>query len=137
MNAAGGAFADEFGTSVALSGATALVGAPYRGDGADYEQGATYVEQLYAPTLTLGVSSHSVAVHKSFTVTGTFSDCLPSVKTLAICRKLSGKLTVLKRIAVSDSGAFHWAMKASKPGEWVLVATYKAEGQTLRASPSR
>ena len=62
------------------------------------------------------------------TIRGTVTDFPAPATTVSICRRLSGKLTVLKRLTISASGAFHWKMKAGKPGKSVLVATYSAAG---------
>ena len=43
LTASNGAAGDDFGGSVALSGTTALVGAPYKAIGSNTDQGAVYV----------------------------------------------------------------------------------------------
>jgi len=56
--AADGALVDRFGHSVALSGDTALVGAPYDDVGANTDQGSAYIVDLdlTAPATTVGLS---------------------------------------------------------------------------------
>jgi hypothetical protein len=81
-----------------------------------------------APAPTLRVSPTKVSVGKLVTITGTVRYALSGARTVTICRRISGRNTGLKRLTVSSSGRFHWAMKARKAGTWRLVVTYRAAG---------
>lgn len=83
-----------------------------------------------APIVVLKVSTHGAVVGKTVTISGKVTSFLGGAKTVCVCRKLSGKLTVLKRLTLSSSGAFRWTMKFRKTGTWALVATCKAAGVT-------
>jgi hypothetical protein len=54
LNASDGAIGDYFGTSVAISGGTAIVGAPYASVGGNVDQGSVY---LYQENYDLGVGA--------------------------------------------------------------------------------
>ena len=89
-----------------------------------------------APSVVLKLSAQKLAVGKHVTISGTVTNFLSSAKAVSICRKLSGRLILLKRLTISSSGTFRWTMKASKPGKLVLVATYRAAGATLSSNAS-
>ena len=66
---------------------------------------------------------------------GTVKDALPATRTVTICRKVAGRLTVLKKVKISSSGAFRWTIKARRVGKWVLVACYKPAGGSYTSRP--
>jgi hypothetical protein len=124
--------ADLFGGSVALSGSTALVGA----NGKAVNTGGAYVDVLApAPSLSLKAAPRSVKVGSSVALSGVVSHLIAGDKTVNICRKVGSKLTRLKQLTVTKSGAFKWSVTPKKAGKWVFVATYKF-GRTTFMSKS-
>ena len=90
------------------------------------------------PALTLKASSpRKVTPGRRVTIRGTVTDFSAPATTVSICRRLSGKLTVLKRLTISASGAFHWKMKAGKPGKSCWSRPTALPGSASRARPSR
>ena len=122
---------DDFGMAVGLSNETALIGATGASVAGQSGAGAAYIERLYSPVTALRVSSHSVALGETLTVSGTVKDFVPGARAVAICRRVSGRLHLLKRLTMSASGAFRGKMKLPRSGVWVLVATYKADALTF------
>ena len=126
MTASDGATLDNFGWSVSLSGTTALAGAWQKTVGANLNAGAAYVDMLNpAPSLSLKAAPRSVKVGSSVALSGAVSHAIAGVKTVNICRKVGSKLTRLKQLKITKSGAFKWSLTPKKAGKWVLVATYK------------
>ena len=132
----GAANGDKFGTSVALSGDTLLVGVPDKTVGGQKLAGAAYVELLApAPSLSLQASSHSIKVGQSATLGGVVSNAVAGDTAVQIERKLNGKLTLLKNLTLTSSGAFQGVIKAGKAGRWVMIASYKAGGVSFTSKP--
>ena len=126
MTPSDGADGDLFGCSVALSGTTALVGASNKTAGSTLQSGGAYADVLQsAPSLSLKAAPHSVKVGASVTVSGMVKHFIAGGKTVNICRKVGSKLTRLKQVTITKSGAFKCSIAPKKAGKWVLVATYK------------
>ena len=127
---------DGFGWSVALSGETALVGAPNETVGSAGATGAAYVDLLPAPpSLSLKAKPISIKVGKTVTLSGTVKHFLASDKTVQIERQVGSKLTALKTLKLTNSGAFTWATKPNKTGTWVFEAAYKSGGVSYLSEP--
>lgn len=77
------------------------------------------------PAVSLKASPKSLKVGHSATISGLVKNFVSGDKTVTIYRKIGGKLTKLKSLTIAGSGAFQWTKKMTKPGKWVLVATYK------------
>ena len=73
------------------------------------------------PSVTLKATPKSVKVGHSVKLSGTVANP-GSAPSVSICRKVAGKLTVLKRVALKG-GTFSWSHKMTKAGKWVLEAT--------------
>ena len=131
MVASDGATLDNFGWSVALSGTTALAGAWQKTVDGKVQAGAAYVDVLNpAPSPSLKAAPRSVKLGKSVALSGTVKHFIAGDKKVNICRKVGGKLTRLKQVTITASGAFKWSITPKKTGKWVFVATYKF-GRTM------
>ncbi|MGA2004482.1 MAG: FG-GAP repeat protein [Terriglobales bacterium] len=73
LTASDGAANDWFGHSVALSGSTSVVGAPYKAVGSNSGQGAGYVFGSSAPSFTLTASPNSLSVAQGSQGTSTIT----------------------------------------------------------------
>ena len=124
---------DCFGQSVALSGATALVGALDKEFKGYTYAGAVYAESFATPTLTLKASSRTVKVGDTVSLKGAVKNFISSAMTVRLCRKVGARMTALKTVKISSSGAFRWTLKPKTAGKWVLVASYKAGGMTFKS----
>ena len=121
---------------MALSGDSALIGAPHKTVGGHSQAGAVYVDVLSsAPSVSLRASSHSVRVHKKVTFTGVVRHYLSGSHTVLIERKFKGKLMRLKSLTSTKTGSFKWTWKAAKTGKWVLVATYEVGATRYSSKP--
>ena len=124
---------DCFGQSVALSGTTALIGALDKNVDLSAYAGAVYAEWLATPTLTLKAAPRVVEAGKSVAVSGAVKDFASSAATVRLYRKVGARLTLLKAVKLSGSGAFRWTLKPKKAGKWVLLASYKVGGLTFKS----
>lgn len=124
----------QFGRSVDLDGATALVGAP---SSMNYWTGSAcaYLLSSVEPSVTLKASIYSVKVGKTVTLRGVVRNRVSGVRRVFIYRKLHGTLVRLKSLTCSTSGAFRWTWTATRAGKWTLVAVYKV-GVTNYSSKS-
>lgn len=82
------------------------------------------------PSVSLRAVPKSVKAGHSVTISGQVKNLVAGDKAVAICRKIGGKVTKLKGLTISGTGAFRWTKKMTKPGKWVLVATYKVGSAT-------
>jgi len=127
---------DLFGCSLALSGDTALVGAYSKTVSGQEDAGAAYMDLLTpAPSPSLKAKPISIKVGKSVTLSGLVKHFLATNKTVQIERKVSGKLTLLKTLTLTKSGAFTWATKPNKTGKWVFEAAYAFGGVSYVSKP--
>ena len=125
---------DNFGSSVALSGTTALVGADGQAVGRQRYAGAAYVEELASvPLLSLKASTRSLKLGKRVTLSGAVQNFLAADKTVVIARKVGSRVMPSKNVSISRSGAFRWTMKATRTGRWIVTASY-AVGATTYTS---
>ena len=133
LTAADAAPYDCFGQSVALSGTTALIGACDKEFKGQAYAGAVYAESFATPTLTLKASLRTVTVGKTVTLKGVVKNFVSSAMTVRLWRKVGARMTALKTVKISSSGAFRWALTPKTAGKWVLVASYKAGGMTFKS----
>ena len=84
-----------------------------------------------APTLVLKVAATYVRLGKTISLSGLVRNFVAGDRTVRICRKVGAKLTLLKRLSISSSGAYRWSMKPTKPGKWMFVARYRVGGRTF------
>jgi hypothetical protein len=84
-----------------------------------------------APQVSLKVSAHKAIAGGSVVISGVVRRRLAGSRTVAICRRLRGRLVVLKRLTVAGSGAFRWDWRAHGAGTWQFVARYSAAGHTF------
>jgi hypothetical protein len=87
-----------------------------------------------APALSLKAASRAIRVGKTVTLSGSVKNALVACRTVAIYRKASGRLTLLKRLTISSSGTFKVAIKLKKTGTWVVLACYKVYGVTFNSN---
>jgi hypothetical protein len=80
--------------------------------------------------VSLKASPKSVKAGHSVTISGLVKNFAAAARSVAIDRKLGGKLAKLKSVTIGGAGAFRWTKKMTKPGKWVLVATYKVGSAT-------
>jgi hypothetical protein len=122
--------------SVALCGDTALVGTPLMKVGSQIGAGVAHVCLLTAmPSLSLKAVPLSLRVGEKLTFNGLVNPFLVTVKTAQIERRVGGKLTALKTLTLTTSGAFKCAMKPNKVGKWVFVAAYRVGKLTFLSKP--
>ena len=83
-----------------------------------------------APSVALNASHRTVTRGKAVAVTGTVWHYRAADTTVNIYRRASGKLILLKRVAISRCGEFRWTVRPHRVGRWALIATYKVTGRT-------
>ena len=84
-----------------------------------------------APTLALKVATTHVKLGKTIDLRGSVSNVVAGDRTVRVYRKVGAKLTLLKSLSISSSGAYRWSLKPKKPGKWVFVARYTVGGRTF------
>ena len=137
LSASDAATDDSFGYPVALSGDTALIGACNKTVSGQSQAGVVYVDALSGlpPWLSLKAKPASIKVGKSVTLSGLVKHFLAADKTVQIERKAGSKLTALKTLKLTNSGAFTWATKPNKTGKWVFEAAYESGGVSYASKP--
>jgi hypothetical protein len=133
LAASDGAAYDCFGQSVALSGTAAMIGSLDKKVGAADHAGAVYAESFAKPTLTLKAAPRAVKVGKTVALSGVVRNFVSSTATVRLYRKVGARLTLLKTVKLSGSGAFSWGLKPRQAGDWVLLAAYRAGGLTFKS----
>ena len=124
VTASDAAKGDVLGSSAALDGDTALVGAWGKTVSGHSGAGAVYVVSVTpAPSLTAALPA--VKAGKRLALSGVVGSFLATDTTVRIERKVGSKLTLLKTLPLNTSGAFKWAMKPNKAGKWVFEVAYK------------
>jgi len=81
-----------------------------------------------APAPRLRVSRRSVTAGRAVVVSGTVRRSLAPSRTVCLCRRLSGRLIVLRRLKLTSSGAFRCTWRSNRGGLWRFVATYTVAG---------
>ena len=113
LTPAGGAAVDDFGSSVALAGDTAVIGAPYRTVGSNDQQGAAYVFTSVGPPAV-------------------------DVRSFAARMGSGGRVTLVWRTAAQGGLAGFFLGRRAADGHWrrvnraLLPATQGAAGATYR-----
>ena len=129
-------YGDNFGTSLGLSGDTALLGAPRKTVGAQPLAGVAYVYGLVpAPSLSLTAWPPSTRPGRPVTLGGVVTHAIADSTLVAIRRNVGGSLVLLKQLSLSSTGSFAWTMPVRKAGKQVLVATYTAGGVSFQSAP--
>jgi len=127
---------EHFGDSGAVSGETALIGAPYLNTSTASVTGTAYVDGLVSPpSVSFKASKRSVKVGSKVTLSGLVRNHVAGCRSVFIERKVNGRLARLKTATCSATGAFKWTWRTAKTGKWVLVVIYKA-GATKYSSKS-
>ena len=120
------------GSSVALSGDTALVGAPLKTVGGHIEAGAVYVDvlaSLVTPKLTFklnGLTGGALRLGKRVTAKGTVTpQASPAARSRSPCSRRRGQVAQgqepLRTIAAT--GTYSWKYKPAKKGTYRMQAT--------------
>ena len=113
------AASDAFGYSVALSGDSALVGAPWHHVGTNPGQGAAYVFTLPAPALTLTISAptgtSSYVAGSTLTVNWTSSPALASGEFGVWARSAAGSWYIGKLVAAGGGTSFTTSVTLDVP----------------------
>ena len=84
-----------------------------------------------APLLKLAGSRRVVTIGALVSVSGTVRNSLAGAGKICICRRLSGRLVVLRRLTLTSSGAFHCTWSSHRGGLWRFVARYTVSGYTF------
>ena len=126
---------DEFGSSLSFSADTVFVGAPSKWvAAAEMRAGVAYAVLAYPHVrITLKASAPSIKLGKSVVVRGAVDPPVPGIGTVSISRRVNGKLSPLKKGAVSASGVFAVSVKPASAGTWTLVATYRVGASTFKS----
>lgn len=136
---------EHFGTAVALSGATTVVGVPDKAMGGNDEQGAAYVfggGPTARPQVGKPVCPASARPRAKFFVRGSLSPAFPAgSKTIVVgaYRNVAGKWKLYKKYAAVNSGSgavSSYSAKVSLPvkGKYRFLATSKATAEWLSAT---
>ena len=87
-----------------------------------------------APLVSLGASHAVVLAGRPVVLSGAVRNFLAPVRTLAICRRLHGRLIVLRRLTLTKSGIFRCTWKSHRGGLWRFVASYTAAGHRFTST---
>ncbi len=86
-----------------------------------------------APSLRLRVSRRAVTAGATVVISGAVRNPLAAARTLSICRRLHGRLIVLRRLTLTGSHTFRWTWRSHRGGLWRLVACYTAAGHRFQS----
>ncbi len=89
-----------------------------------------------APTLSLRAAPAEGATGTVVTLSGTVRNSLAAARTVCICRRIDGKLIVVKHVGLSRAGAFRCTWRAHGGRLWRFVARYTVAGYRF-TSPVR
>jgi hypothetical protein len=103
------------------------------------EAGDTSVESnrlsvAAAPVVSLRAQHKVVAVGRADRLSGTVAGFLPAGKVVCICRRVHGKLVVMKRVKLTASGTYKWSWASQRSGSWRFVATYAVAGHRFASA---
>ena len=79
-----------------------------------------------APAVRLAASPRTVTAGALVTIGGTVGNSLVASRTVCLCRRLYGRLIVLRRLRLTGTGAFRCTWSSRRGGLWRFVATYEA-----------
>jgi hypothetical protein len=88
-----------------------------------------------APAVGLAGSPRTVTAGARVTISGTVRNSLVASRTVCLCRRLYGRLIVLRRFRLTSTGTFRCTWSSRRGGLWRFVATYEAAGCRF-ASPA-
>jgi len=81
-----------------------------------------------APVVALRASRHALTAGGAVVLSGTIRHRIAAARTVCICRRLNGKLIVLRHLTLSSMGTFRWTWLSHRGGLWRFVASYTAVG---------
>ncbi len=84
-----------------------------------------------APLLKLAASRRVVTAGALVSIRGTVRHSLAGARKVCICRRLSGRLIILRRLTLTGSGVFRCTWSSHRGGLWRFVARYTVAGYTF------
>ncbi len=96
--------------------------------GGDGLVASTEVSVRATPAVKLRVSRHTVTDGAPVAISGTVGRSLVASRTVCLCRRLHGKLIVVRRLRLTSTGTFRCTWSSHRGGLWRFVATYTVAG---------